>query len=191
MSNQTKLRAKSPGQPDSEVARFKKLWRESWDEPVRDSLRHLFSTDTSQADARAEIKLKHGVALLWNSQHSKLKAWIAEQDALDEEAEKQDAEEQDLKRRHPDWGPEELREAVLAGAYRRSLSRGDFKLGLASVDRDLKIREGARDERKLKLQEQKAAAYDRAQAALTEAREAPGGLTSETIAKIERELNLL
>ncbi len=46
-------------------------------------------------------------------------------------------------------------------------------------------------ERRVVLLEKKAAAYDRAQAALQEAKSSKGGVTPETLARIERELNLL
>jgi len=45
--------------------------------------------------------------------------------------------------------------------------------------------------RKLALLEKKAAAYDRAQAALAEAKQSKGGITPETMSKIEAELKLL
>lgn len=46
-------------------------------------------------------------------------------------------------------------------------------------------------DRRTKLLEKKADAYDRAQAALTEAKNSKGGITPETLTRIERELNLL
>lgn len=49
----------------------------------------------------------------------------------------------------------------------------------------------AQSERKLVLLEKKAAAYDRAQAALTEAKNSKGGITPETLKRIETELRLL
>ena len=57
----------------------------------------------------------------------------------------------------------------------------------------LKLREEKlkQDERKIVLMEKKSAAYDRAQAALTEAKNSKGGLTPETLARIEQELRLL
>jgi len=45
--------------------------------------------------------------------------------------------------------------------------------------------------RKVVLMEKKAAAYDRAQAALTEAKNSKGGITPETLHRIETELRLL
>ncbi len=46
-------------------------------------------------------------------------------------------------------------------------------------------------DRRVTLLEKKAAAYDRAQAALKQAKRSKGGITPETLARIERELNLL
>ncbi len=47
------------------------------------------------------------------------------------------------------------------------------------------------DDRKIVLMEKKAAAYDRAQAALAAAKTQKGGITPETLTQIERELKLL
>jgi hypothetical protein len=57
----------------------------------------------------------------------------------------------------------------------------------------LRIKRGELDlnTRKVKLMEKKAEAYDRAQAALTQAKNSKGGITQETLNRIERELNLL
>jgi len=46
-------------------------------------------------------------------------------------------------------------------------------------------------DRRTKLMERKAEAYDRAQAALSEAKNSKGGITAETLERIERELKLL
>ena len=55
----------------------------------------------------------------------------------------------------------------------------------------LKARDQSLEERKIVLLEKKAAAYDRAQALLTEVKTSSGGITPETLSKIERELKLL
>jgi hypothetical protein len=47
------------------------------------------------------------------------------------------------------------------------------------------------ESRKIALLEKKAAAYDRAQAALTDAKNSKGGITPETLKRIETELRLL
>jgi len=49
----------------------------------------------------------------------------------------------------------------------------------------------SQEDRRIKLLEQKAAAFDRAQAALSEARNSKGGITPETLKRIESELKLL
>lgn len=60
-------------------------------------------------------------------------------------------------------------------------------------EKKLKLREQklSQDERKIILMEKKAEAYDRAQATLTAAKSSKGGITKETLAKIESELKLL
>ena len=64
----------------------------------------------------------------------------------------------------------------------------DFTSGKTkAAQKEIELGQG---ERKLTLQEKKAAAYDRAQAALTEARNSKGGITPETLRKIETELKL-
>jgi hypothetical protein len=69
------------------------------------------------------------------------------------------------------------------------LERAKLKLREQAGNRQEKKLE--QDARKLALLEKKAEAYDRAQAALTSARESKGGLTPETLQKIEQELRLL
>lgn len=61
----------------------------------------------------------------------------------------------------------------------------------AQTKADLKKQEIALADRRVKLLEQKADAYDRAQAALTEAKNSKGGITPETLKRIETELRLL
>jgi transcriptional regulator with XRE-family HTH domain len=56
---------------------------------------------------------------------------------------------------------------------------------------ELAGKQTAMDERRLQLLEKKADAYDRAQAALTAAKSSKGGITKETLARIESELKLL
>lgn len=57
----------------------------------------------------------------------------------------------------------------------------------------LRIKRGELDlnTRKVRLMEKKAEAYDRAQAALNAAKSSKGGITKETLQRIEQELNLL
>lgn len=55
----------------------------------------------------------------------------------------------------------------------------------------LKARDQSLDERRVALLEKKSDAFDRAQAALREAKSSKGGVTPETLERIERELNLL
>ena len=68
---------------------------------------------------------------------------------------------------------------------------GDFDLGLRTVVQDLNVKRTDLESRRIVLLEKKAAAYDRAQAAMSEAKASKGGITKETLKRIEAELNLL
>ena len=56
---------------------------------------------------------------------------------------------------------------------------------------ELAGKQTAMDERKIVLMEKKAAAFDRAQQTLEQAKNSKGGITKETLHKIEQELKLL
>ena len=66
-----------------------------------------------------------------------------------------------------------------------------FKQQKHEEELELKERKTRVDEAKLKLLQEKAEAFDRAQAALSTAKESKGGITPETMAKIVSELNLM
>jgi hypothetical protein len=84
-----------------------------------------------------------------------------------------------------------------AGAFAlmKTLRQKDIALEQdhAKTEATLKQRERALEleSRRVALLEQKAAAYDRAQQAVAEAKQSKGGITPETLAKIEAELRLL
>lgn len=178
------------GGSGSELTKLKGLWR-TLAEPARDFWRALFVSETTQAQIRAQILAKLKVNLTRDNQLTDFRQWLFEQEQREQETERQLADEREILDAHPEWDLNLAREEVLKRSYFRALSRGDFKLGLATVKQDLNAKKVSVDERKLKLLETKAAAFDRAQAALTEAKNSKGGITPETLTRIERELNLL
>ena len=188
MSTPTKLRAGT----ESEVTKLKKLWRDSLAEDARDFWRELFvSPDCSQSEIRRQMFTKLKINLRHDSQLNKFRDWELEQRALDVEAERQAEDERRALEANPDWSLDQARESVLKKAYQRASAHGDFKLGLATVDRELAAKRVVVDQGKLSLMQKKSEAYDRAQAALAEAKNAKGGITKETLHRIEQELNLL
>jgi hypothetical protein len=84
--------------------------------------------------------------------------------------------------------PKLIQAAAQIADSRRSL---DLTEQIGKTKARLKEKDQNLDERRVVLLEKKAAAYDRAQAALKEARSSKGGITPETLKRIERELNLL
>ena len=193
MSAPKKLRAATQGQPVSEVTRFKQLWRTQLSDEQKAQFIGWFSeAATSLAEIRARVQSAYGVRLKHDSQLSgegALRDWCWQELRNQNEAERAALEELELIQ--AGLSGEALREALLEKFKRRAFVQGDAKLGLAAVDRDLKAQQVHLDSRRLVLLEKKAAAYDRAQAALTAAKESKGGLTPETLRKIETELKLL
>lgn len=186
MSTQTKLRA-----GDSELTKLKAKWREL-SEDARSYWQELFVSQTTQAEIRRQLLARLKVNLRRDNQLNAFRDWELEQRRLDLEAERKLEDERRLVEQFGDkWTLDQIREEVLKKSYARSLATGDYESGRKTIVQDLNVKKISLDERKLVLLEKKAAAYDRAQAALTEAKNSKGGITKETLKKIEQELNLL
>ena len=183
MSAPKKLR----GGGNSELTRFKFMWRDTMPEPARDFWRSRFLSADTQAQVRKEIFTKLKINLSYDNQLAVFRDWDFEQQTRDLEAERMRSDEQRFTEEHGDLNKDQVRDLVLKRSYERAMAVGNFKQGLATVDRDLKVGEAQRDERKLLLLEKKAAAFDQLKAAS----KSKGGITPETLTQIERELKLL
>lgn len=121
---------------DSELAKFKELWRDKLKPSDRDYWRSRFLSRDTQSEIRAELKLKLKVNLLYDEQLTRFRKWDNQQQALDLEAEQQADDERRLKQEHPEWTKDQLRDELLLCTYRRAKASGDFKLGLAAMKQD-------------------------------------------------------
>ena len=204
MNAQRKLRDQG-----SELTRLKKLWRDSLAPDAKEFWRAQFISELSQAEIRKLIHARLKINLTYDGQLNAFRDWELDQRELDTEAERQEEDERRALAENPNWTIDQAREEVLKKAYKRASARGDFKLGLATVDRDLnaqtaktkakqeeakiELRRGKLklDERHISILERKAEAFDRAQAALTTAKTSKGGVTKATMDKIIAELNLM
>lgn len=187
---------KPRGGSTSELTKLKLLWRDSLSEDAKDYWRSLFSSpEKTLPEIRQEIRTKLKINLTRDNQLSGDKGFVAyvkRQDALDLEAEKMREEERRLTEEFGnEWTLDQIREEVLKRSYARALATGDFCSGRKTIVQDLNVQKVDIEKRKLAILEKKAAAYDRAQAALEAAKKSKGGLTPETLKKIEQELNLL
>ena len=186
MSAPTKLR---PGQ--SQLTALKTLWR-TMSEEARDYWRERFvSSELSQAEIRRELFAKLKINLKYDSKLNAFRDWELEQRKLDIEAERQSEDERRFTEEFGADNLELVREKVLKKSYARAIAAGDFSEARKTIVQDVNLEKVSLDKRRVALLEQKAAAYDRAQAALTEAKASKGGITKETLKKIEAELNLL
>lgn len=146
MSTPQKLR----GGPETQIRQFKKLWLHSLAEPARDYWRALFVSEATQADIRRQILAKLKFHLVADKQLNAFRKWVDEQDALDAENFRQAQEETMLKEEFADLTDDQIRKLVIRGTVARAKSQGDWKLGLAAVDRDLKAQALAFDQEKFK-----------------------------------------
>lgn len=186
MSTPTKLR----GGSDSELTRLKAIWRGLSDD-ARSFWQELFASSETQAEIRRQLFAKLKINLRRDNQLTMFRDWESDQRLRDLQAERMRENEGRIKAQHPEWGLDQVRDEVLRQSYFETLASGDFKLGLKTVTQDLNVKRTNLEERRIALLEKKAAAYDRAQAALAEAKQSKGGITEETFRKVEAELKLL
>ncbi|MGA2178791.1 MAG: hypothetical protein ABSH15_04330 [Verrucomicrobiota bacterium] len=176
------------GGTGSELTRFKLMWRDSMSESARDFWRALFASDTTQADIRRQLAVKLQIKFTRDDQLTSFRDWEFQQRLMDLEAERMKDDERRLQEEFGEqWTLDQIREEVLKRSYARALATGDFASGRKTIVQDLNVKKVSLDERKVTLLEKKAAAFDQ----IKNAAKSKGGLTRETIAKIERELNLL
>ena len=179
MNTNQKLR----GGSDSELTRLKAAWgklsgdaRSFWSE--------LFISDTPQADVRKQLLAKLKINLRFDSQLNKFRAWVEAQEQRELMATK--IEERKTELLAGGMKLEDAQEVLLTEAAAYSTAARDFKLGM-KVSREISnTKRDSLEERRIALLEKKSAAFDEVKKAVNS-----GGLTPETLTKIERELKLL
>ena len=92
----------------------------------------------------------------------------------------------ELTKANPDWSPDKIQSVGQSFFNALTLQQQDPKAWAQVQQIEIKRQQLALDERKVKLLEAKAAAFDQVQSAVNS-----GGITPETLSKIERELKLL
>ncbi len=184
MNTKPKLR----GGSDSELTKLKALWKKLSAE-ARAFWSDLFVSSTPQPEVRKELLAKLKVHLRHDSQLNKFRAWVDAEDQRALLAEK--IEERKAELLAGGMTLEDAQQVLLTEAAAYSTASRDFKLGL-KVSREISTtKRDSLEARRIALLEKKADAYDRAQAALTEAKNSKGGITPATLKRIESELRLL
>jgi hypothetical protein len=184
MSTQPKLRS-----GNSELTKLKELWLKPAFADSRDYWSEQFASSRSQADLRGELLKKLKVNLRFDKQLTEFRQWATAQEQRELMAEKIEARKQELLAGGMTLA--EAQEVLLTDAAAYSTAARDFKLGLR-VSREISTtKRDSLESRRIALLEKKAEAFDRAQAALTEAKNSKGGITPETLKRIETELRLL
>ncbi len=182
-----KLKGGASGKPHSELTRLKALWRKMPEEE-RAGWEDLLYSDTSRAQFRAMIGEKLGVTLKHDTQFTRFRKWVNDQHLRDLAAEEAQADAEELIRQG--IRGDKLRAELLRRMKARATVRNDFKLGATALNLDFKAEQLAINKRRMKLLERQAELHEHAQAQQKEASESKGGISPETLAKIEAELGL-
>lgn len=168
---------------ETEMTRLKAAWLKL-SEDARSFWLELFVSETPQAEVRKQVLAKLKINLRFDSQLNKFRAWLEAQEQRELMAVK--IEERKAELLAGGATLEEAQEVLLTEAAAYSTAARDFKLGM-KVSSEISKTVGSKlDERKLALLEKKSAAFDEVKKAVNS-----GGLTPETLTKIERELKLL
>jgi hypothetical protein len=180
-----KDKARKLTNPDSEMTKLKLLWRKSWPEAEQDYWREQLSSTRTQAELRQELQDKYGIRLLYNVQFIRFGRWVEADDHRKLHAEAMECDRAELEARG--LTGVSLRNELLKCMQQRALSQGDFKLGAAAVNLDLRAERVAIHHGTLALQKHKVNALEKA----NEVAARPGGLTPEVLRQIETDLNLM
>jgi hypothetical protein len=151
MSAPNKLRGSEKPEESPQLTRLKALWQKSLSEDAKEFWRSLFCSETPQSEIRKQLFTKLKINLAHDSQLTRFRKWDDQQVARDEEAERMRADELQLTKEFGDnWTLDQIREEVLKKSYARSIATGDFKHGLKTVDKDIKVRSQQFEEEKFK-----------------------------------------
>ena len=150
-----KAPTKLHGGKESELTRLKELWRQLSPD-VRSYWQELFISKTKQEEIRSQILDTFKIELRFDKQLNAFRDWEMDQRERDLEAERQAEDERRALAENPNWSLDQAREEVLRRTYQRAMASGDFKMGLAAVDRDLKSKVVTMDREKLELLKRKA-----------------------------------
>lgn len=151
---------------------------------------------------RAHVAQTLGITLSSDSKVTNFKQWFAARKQMEEFNEMVELGAEQLAAQG--MSEEQVRRWAIQKTLAMAVLKEDGELALKAVDRQqteveaqrkaeelvIKKSQVAIEQEKLKLLQRKAEAYDRAQAALNEVK-AAGGITPDTMSKIERELRLL
>ena len=171
--------------PNSEMTKLKLLWRNSLPEAEQDYWREQLESTRTQEELRQQLLNKYGIQLLHDRQIRRFRDWVEEEDWREQEAEKVESDRAELEAQG--LAGEQLRAELVRRMTERALARGDYKLGEAAVNLDLKAERLDIAERRLALQVRRAERFDKA----ADRAEQPGGLTPEVLRQIEKDLNLM
>jgi hypothetical protein len=186
------------------MTRLKLFWKKTLPEADRDYWREQFASARTQAELRQELADKYGISLPHDTQLGRFRGWLQAEDLRELEAEAVRCDRAELEAQG--LAGEPLRAELLRRMAERALARGDYKLGVAAVNLDLKAERLAIHQRRLQLDREQLN-LQRANGKLQKEKDfrewikrpeirekflpnRKKGITKKTIREIERDLNL-
>lgn len=197
MSKSRKLSILRNGQPLPPLTRLKRAVIAM---PIEEAEQlYALSDSLSGSDWRAQVARTLGINLSSDSKVTNFRAWFKDWQDLQEFNDAMERDEAALAASGKT--PEQVRELVIRNGLARAEARQDSKLAMSILDRDISLEVLKRKDREIALKQEALAQSERKvqmlEAKMRAASEAlqqaanSGGLTPETLRKIEGELKLL
>ena len=123
---------------ESEFTRFKELWQELPDSEQK-RWREIFVSKIGQTKIRKMIYAEYRIRLTRDSQLNYFRSGDAEELEREYQAAKMIRYERKLRKLHPNWTRDRIRNEVLDMCYFRVLRDRDYKLGIQTMAADSKL----------------------------------------------------
>ena len=121
----------------SEIAKLKRLWRDTLPDDDKEFWRQLFAgPEESIEDIRDLIREKFQIDLRHNRQIYSFREWELEQRQYDLQDERVAEKARRIREEHPGWDKNQIREELLKETYIHSKAIGDYPLGLQAMRTD-------------------------------------------------------
>jgi len=134
-----KPRGKRPGERPSEVTRFKEMWRELLSRREQKAWLALFNSATSCSAIREKMAEQLEVRLAHDRQVSDIRQWVIREAEEEKHGRAARRKARSIRKRHPRWSKEKVREEMLKWSYDRAQEKEDEILGLRTVSADVQV----------------------------------------------------
>jgi hypothetical protein len=119
--------------PSDQFEKLTVLWGKHMPEDEQIYWRDLFQSKTDLPTLRERLQGELNINLYYDNVLEKFLAWVDQACLREAAALRMEEEDRIVRRAHPDWTLDQVRDEVIWRAYNRTLAEGDFDLGLKVV----------------------------------------------------------